>query len=92
MHLRNAPTAAMKEWGYGEGYRHAHQFEGAITGMECLPSSLRGRTYYHPAARGVEQRIGERLAEIRRLREQRRTEEGSPSPGGEEPGPNDRGC
>jgi putative ATPase len=30
MHLRNAPTAAMKQWGYGEGYQHAHQFDDAI--------------------------------------------------------------
>ena len=38
MHLRNAVTRAMKEWGYGEGYQHAHQFEDAITDMECLPA------------------------------------------------------
>ena len=68
LHLRNAPTRAMKEWGYGQGYQHAHLSESSITGMECLPESLRGRQYYHPTQRGVEKRIGERMEEIRKLR------------------------
>jgi putative ATPase len=72
MQLRNAPTRAMKEWGYGAGYEHAHQLEDAVTGMECLPDSLRGVRFYEPTRRGVEKRAGERLEEIRRLREQRR--------------------
>lgn len=68
MHLRNAPTKAMKSWGYGTGYQHAHQFEDAISQMECLPESLAGRQWYHPTDRGVEKRIRERLEEIRALR------------------------
>ena len=68
MHLRNAPTAAMKQWGYGAGYRHAHEFEGALPDMECLPPSLAGRRFYSPARRGLEQRIAERLDEIRKTR------------------------
>ncbi|MGD0497227.1 MAG: replication-associated recombination protein A [Bryobacteraceae bacterium] len=68
MNLRNAPTRLMKEWGYGEGYQHAHQFEDAIVGMDCLPPSLAGRRYYFPSDRGVEKRIAERLEEIRRLK------------------------
>jgi putative ATPase len=71
MNLRNAPTALMKAWGYGQGYEHAHEFEDAIPGMECLPPSLAGRRYYFPTERGVEKRIAERLEEIRRLKEQR---------------------
>jgi putative ATPase len=66
MQLRNAPTRAMKQWGYGEGYQHAHQFEDALTNMECLPESLKGRRYYHPTERGVEKRISERLRELLR--------------------------
>jgi len=66
LHLRNAPTRLMKELGYGEGYQHAHQFEDAVTGMECLPEALRGRRYYLPTGRGIEKRIGERLEELRR--------------------------
>ena len=66
--LRNPVTRPMREWGYGEDYRHAHEYEGAITDMECLPPSLAGRRYYRPTARGVEKRIAERLEEIRRLK------------------------
>jgi len=66
MQLRNASTSAMKEWGYGEGYQHAHQFDDAITDMECLPESLKGRRYYHPTERGIEKRIAERLRELLR--------------------------
>ncbi len=69
MQLRNAPTRAMKQWGYGKGYEHAHQFEDAMTGMECLPERLAGRRFYEPSGRGMEQRIAERLAEIRKRRE-----------------------
>ncbi len=70
MHLRNAPTRAMKEWGYSEGYQHAHKFEDAMNTMECLPENLRGTVFYSPTGRGVEQRIAERLAEIRGRRKQ----------------------
>ena len=56
----------MKQWGYGEGYQHAHQFEDAVTEMECLPPTLAGRRYYFPMDRGVEKRIAERFEEIRR--------------------------
>jgi putative ATPase len=66
MHLRNAPTPSMKQWGYGKGYQHAHKFEDALPDMECLPPSLAGRQYYFPTDRGVEKRIAERLEEIRR--------------------------
>ena len=68
MQLRNAPTKHMKEWGYSQGYQHAHKFEGAITGMDCLPESLAGKRWYFPADRGMEKRIKERLEEIRKAR------------------------
>ena len=71
MNLRNPVTRHMKEWGYGEGYEHAHQFEDAIPGMECLPPSLAGRHYYFPTDRGLEKRIAERLEEIRRLKREK---------------------
>jgi putative ATPase len=74
MNLRNAVTKHMKQWGYGEGYQHAHKSEDAITGMECLPESLRGRSYYHPTERGLEKRIGERMEEIRQLKNQLATD------------------
>ena len=74
MHLRNAPTAAMKQWGYSAGYQHAHKFEDAITGMECLPPSLVGKQYYMPSNRGLEKRIAERMEEIRKAKEAKREE------------------
>ncbi|HUJ48606.1 MAG TPA: replication-associated recombination protein A [Bryobacteraceae bacterium] len=64
-HLRNAPTGAMKQWGYGAGYQHAHNFEDALTEMECLPESLAGAVFYEPTGRGFEERIAERLRQIR---------------------------
>jgi putative ATPase len=65
LHLRNAPTRAMKEWGYGAGYQHAHLAEDALPDMDCLPPSLLGRRYYEPTNRGLEQKIAERLEQIR---------------------------
>ena len=73
LHLRNAPTQAMKAWGYGEGYEHAHMQDNALTAMECLPENLLGRVYYEPSDRGAERRIAERMAEIRAVREQKGT-------------------
>jgi putative ATPase len=75
MNLRNAPTRHMKQWGYGEGYQHAHQFQDALVDMECLPPGLAGKEYYFPTDRGLEKRIGERLAEIR---ERKRTSRSRP--------------
>ncbi len=72
MNLRNAPTRSMKDWGYGEGYEHAHQFRDTVTGMECLPESLQGRRYYHPTDHGLEKRIAERLRELLRIKEAKR--------------------
>src|SRR5439155_279476 len=55
LHLRNAPTPLMKQFGYGEGYQHAHKFEDALSDMECLPPSLAGRRYYFPTDLVTEQ-------------------------------------
>ncbi|MGB9105132.1 MAG: replication-associated recombination protein A [Terriglobales bacterium] len=68
LHLRNAPTALMKNLGYGAGYQYAHDLDGKVADMQCLPDNLRNRTYYHPTVEGVEKRIRERLEEIRRRR------------------------
>jgi putative ATPase len=57
LHLRNAPTKLMKQLDYGKGYEYAHNERDAITGMDCLPSSLAGKTYYEPTERGFEKEI-----------------------------------
>jgi putative ATPase len=68
LHLRNAPTGLMKKLGYGRGYKYAHDVEGKVANMECLPDNLRGRVYYQPTNEGIEKRIRERLEEIERQR------------------------
>ena len=74
LHLRNAPTGLMKGLGYGQGYQYAHDVEGKIADMQCLPDNLRDRTYYHPTNEGVEKRIRERMEEIKRRRAQARSD------------------
>jgi len=81
LHLRNAPTGLMKGLGYGQGYKYAHDVEGKIADMQCLPDNLRDRTYYHPTNEGEEARIRERMEEIKRHRSQR---SGSPGSDGEQ--------
>jgi putative ATPase len=68
LHLRNAPTGLMKNIGYGKGYQYAHNTEEKVTDMQCLPDNLAGRTYYHPTDQGFEQRLRQRLDEIRNLK------------------------
>ena len=68
LHLRNAPTSLMKELEYGKGYRYAHDEEGRVADMDCLPDSLRGRTYYHPTQEGREKQLAQRMEEIRRIK------------------------
>ncbi len=68
LHLRNAPTRLMKELGYSKGYRYAHNEDDKVADMECLPDSLRGRSYYHPTQEGREKQLAQRMEEIRRIR------------------------
>jgi putative ATPase len=46
--IRNAPTGLMKDLGYGDGYRYAHDFTGNFAQMEFLPDTLRGTRFYEP--------------------------------------------
>jgi putative ATPase len=68
LHLRNAPTGLMKGLGYGKDYQYAHDVEGKVANMQCLPENLRDRVYYRPTNEGVEKRIRERMEEIKKLR------------------------
>lgn len=66
LHLRNAPTRLMKELGYGENYRYAHdETDAYAAGERYFPEGMPETQYYRPADRGLEQRIGERLRELR---------------------------
>lgn len=64
LQLRNAPTKLMKELQYGKGYEYAHDTEEKLTHMECMPESLKDRTYYHPTEQGEEKAAKERLTAI----------------------------
>jgi putative ATPase len=48
LHLRNAVTPLMRHIGYGEGYRYVHSDPEAKDEMECLPTQLKGHTYFRP--------------------------------------------
>ncbi len=73
MHLRNAPTKLMKELGYGSAYRYAHDEEdGVAYGEQYFPDDMPERTYYHPVPRGLELKIGEKLAEIKQRNQHRK--------------------
>ena len=71
LHLRNAPTKLMKSLDYGRDYQYAHDLEGKVAAMQCLPDALKDRTYYHPTDEGRERQLRQRLEEIKRLREQK---------------------
>jgi len=68
LHLRNAVTGLMKNIGYGEGYKYAHNFEEKLTDMQCLPDNLSGKEYYKPTEQGFEARLRARMAEIAKLK------------------------
>ena len=70
MQIRNAVTGLMKEQGYGKGYEYAHDTEEKLTRMQCMPDSLKDRTYYHPTQEGEEKKTAERLEKIRKFREE----------------------
>ena len=65
LNIRNGVTNLMKEQGYGKGYKYAHNYEGHITSMQCLPDSLIGREYFRPSDNGLESKYKERLKQIK---------------------------
>ena len=73
MHIRNAPTGLMKELGYGEGYRYAHDeladgIEGGYAaGENYFPAEMAPQTFYEPQDSGLEAKIRQRLAKLREL-------------------------
>ena len=68
MAVRNPVTRLMREVGYGEGYKYAHEYPEAATDLQCLPDSLADRRYYEPSHRGFEKTIGERMVFLERMR------------------------
>ena len=68
MHIRNAPTRAMKSWGYGAGYQYDHNEDDAFSGQEYFPDGKKREEYYHPVERGFEREMIKRMAYWKRLR------------------------
>jgi putative ATPase len=62
MHIRNAPTAPMKEWGYGRGYRYDPDEPGGVSAQGFLPDVLEGAEWYEPGPFGFERDIAKRIA------------------------------
>ncbi|MGE3920901.1 MAG: replication-associated recombination protein A [Gammaproteobacteria bacterium] len=68
LHLRNAPTHLMKKLGYGKAYRYAHdEPEAYAAGEHYFPEEMPKRQYYHPALRGLEIQISEKLRHLKEL-------------------------
>ncbi|MGE4243500.1 replication-associated recombination protein A [Ramlibacter sp.] len=77
LHLRNAPTKLMKDLDYGRDYRYAHDEEGAFAAGETyLPDGMKPPGFYRPVARGLEIRIGEKIAELARRNAQAKAQGG----------------
>ena len=71
LHLRNAPTKLMKESGYGEEYRYAHnEPEAFAAGENYFPPELKDTRLYEPTPRGLEGKIGQKLEYLRQLNQQ----------------------
>ncbi|ASP39775.1 recombination factor protein RarA [Bacterioplanes sanyensis] len=71
VHLRNAPTAMMKDLGYGEEYRYAHDEPDAFAaGESYFPEALHGQQFYQPVERGLEGKIAAKLRHLRELNRQ----------------------
>lgn len=68
VHLRNAPTRLMKELGHGKAYRYAHdEPEAYAAGENYLPEGMPEPGWYQPTPRGLEGKIGEKLAHLHEL-------------------------
>ncbi len=71
LHLRNAPTQLMKQFGYGREYRYAHNEPDAfVAGEHYFPTDMKAMVFYEPVERGLEIKIGEKLKSLRALNEQ----------------------
>ncbi len=70
LHLRNAPTALMKQQGYAKDYKYPHDYPGHFVEQSYLPQGKQDKIYYRPSAQGYEKTIQERLAQLWKKRRQ----------------------
>ncbi|MBQ6190087.1 MAG: replication-associated recombination protein A [Bacteroidaceae bacterium] len=64
LHLRNAPTSLMKELGYSEGYKYAHDYEGNFVEQQFLPDALKDVRFWHPQQNPAENKLSERMRQL----------------------------
>ncbi|MGY6549203.1 MAG: replication-associated recombination protein A [Roseinatronobacter sp.] len=75
-HILNAPTAVMKDQGYGAGYAYDHDAEDGFSGQDYFPEGIARPAFYAPVERGFERELGKRMAYFARLRERRSDDRG----------------
>ncbi|MGH9435687.1 MAG: replication-associated recombination protein A [Terriglobia bacterium] len=78
LHLRNAVTGMMAEFGYGKGYQYAHDAPGRVTEMTCLPDALKDRRYYLPTDEGFEKQLKEKLEALLEWKRRREHKDAEP--------------
>lgn len=61
LHIRNAPTALMKDLSYGKGYQYSHSYDGNFSEQEFLPDKIKGTAFYRPGNNAKEEEIRKRL-------------------------------
>ena len=64
LHLRNAPTSLMKELGYSEGYKYAHDYEGNFVEQQFLPDALKDARFWQPQRNAAEDKLAERMRRL----------------------------
>lgn len=72
-HILNAPTALMKDQGYGDGYAYDHDAEDAFSGQNYFPETMKRGVYYTPVERGFERELKRRVDYFTKLRAKRET-------------------
>ncbi|OGN87162.1 MAG: hypothetical protein A2Z74_02765 [Chloroflexi bacterium RBG_13_46_9] len=75
LHLRNPVTKLMKDIGYGQGYKYAHNYQDQMVEQEHLPESLRGKRFYFPVESGFEREVNARLRAWRLLKQRNKQEQ-----------------
>lgn len=71
LHLRNAVTGLMANFGYGKDYQYAHHAPDRLTDMQCLPDNLKDRRYYRPTGEGFEKQLKEKMQAIEEWKKNR---------------------
>ncbi|MCM1171082.1 MAG: replication-associated recombination protein A [Clostridium sp.] len=71
LNLRNGVTKLMRELDYGKDYEYAHNTEEKLTRMQCMPEGMEEERYYYPTKQGDEEKVYERLQEIRKWKQEK---------------------